>query len=51
MFKLDNGMRLGLWGKDTVAPEPTRPGGFEIGWPVTITVPSTDSPASGRSVA
>ena len=34
MFKLDNGMRLGLWGKDTVAPAPNQPGGFEIGWPV-----------------
>ena len=34
MFKLDNGMRLGLWGKDTVAPAPNAPGGFEIGWPV-----------------
>ena len=34
MFTLDNGMRLGLWGKDTVAPAPNAPGGFEIGWPV-----------------
>ena len=34
MFVLDNGMRLGLWGKDTVAPAPNQPGGFEIGWPV-----------------
>lgn len=34
MFRLDNGMRLGLWGKDTVKPEPNAPGGFEIGWPV-----------------
>ena len=34
MFKLDNGMRLGLWGKDTVSPTPNAPGGFEIGWPV-----------------
>lgn len=34
MFKLDNGMRLGLWGKDTVNPAPNAPGGFEIGWPV-----------------
>ena len=33
MFKLDSGMRLGLWGKDTVAPAPNAPGGFEIGWP------------------
>ena len=34
MFKLDNGMRLGLWGKDTVSPAPNASGGFEIGWPV-----------------
>jgi catechol 2,3-dioxygenase-like lactoylglutathione lyase family enzyme len=34
MFGLGNGMRLGLWGKDTVAPSPNQPGGFEIGWPV-----------------
>lgn len=34
MFKLDNGMRLGLWGKDTVAPTPNPSGGFEIGWPL-----------------
>ena len=34
MFRLDNGMRLGLWGKDTVSPAPNAPGGFEIGWPV-----------------
>lgn len=34
MFMLDNGMRLGLWGKDTVSPSPNTPGGFEIGWPV-----------------
>lgn len=34
MFKLDNGMRLGLWGKDTVSPAPNKPGGFELGWPV-----------------
>lgn len=34
MFALSDGMRLGLWGKDTVAPAPNPPGGFEIGWPV-----------------
>lgn len=34
MFLLDNGMRLGLWGTDTVVPAPNAPGGFEIGWPV-----------------
>jgi catechol 2,3-dioxygenase-like lactoylglutathione lyase family enzyme len=34
MFALNDGMRLGLWGKDTVAPAPNQPGGFEIGWPV-----------------
>jgi catechol 2,3-dioxygenase-like lactoylglutathione lyase family enzyme len=34
MFKLANGMRLGLWGKDTVSPAPTAPGGSELGWPV-----------------
>ena len=34
MFLLANGMRLGLWGKDTVVPAPNAPGGFEIGWPV-----------------
>jgi catechol 2,3-dioxygenase-like lactoylglutathione lyase family enzyme len=33
MFGLNGGMRLGLWGKDTV-PSPNPPGGFEIGWPV-----------------
>jgi catechol 2,3-dioxygenase-like lactoylglutathione lyase family enzyme len=33
MFGLNGGMRLGLWGKDTV-PSPNQPGGFEIGWPV-----------------
>lgn len=35
MFMLGSGMRLGLWGNDTVVPAPTAPGGFEIGWPVT----------------
>jgi predicted enzyme related to lactoylglutathione lyase len=34
MFRLDNGMRLGLWGTDTVSPAPNASGGFEIGWPV-----------------
>lgn len=34
MFALGDGMRLGLWGKDTVAPAANRSGGFEIGWPV-----------------
>jgi catechol 2,3-dioxygenase-like lactoylglutathione lyase family enzyme len=34
MFMLGNGMRLGLWGKDTVIPAANQPGGFEIGWPV-----------------
>ena len=34
MFMLGNGMRLGLWGKDTVAPAANQPGGSEIGWPV-----------------
>ena len=34
LFALGNGMRLGLWGKDTVAPPANPPGGFEIGWPV-----------------
>ncbi|MGV3552280.1 VOC family protein [Rhizobium sp.] len=34
MFKLDSGMRLGLWGTETVKPAPNAPGGFEIGWPV-----------------
>lgn len=34
MFALNDGMRLGLWGKDTVAPAANQPGGFEIGWPV-----------------
>ena len=34
MFALSDSMRLGLWGKDTVAPAPNQPGGFEIGWPV-----------------
>lgn len=34
MFALSDSMRLGLWGKDTVAPAPNQPGGFEIRWPV-----------------
>ena len=34
MFGLSDGMRLGLWRKDTVTPAANQPGGFEIGWPV-----------------
>jgi predicted enzyme related to lactoylglutathione lyase len=34
MFEARPGLRLGLWGKDTVNPEPNQPGGFELGLPV-----------------
>ncbi len=34
MFVLPNGLRLGLWGRDTVEPRATLPGGMELGFPV-----------------
>jgi catechol 2,3-dioxygenase-like lactoylglutathione lyase family enzyme len=34
MFVLSNGIRLGLWGRDTVEPLATLPGGMELGFPV-----------------
>ena len=55
MFALGNGMRLGLWGKETVAPAPNPPGGFEIGWPVDSNAEvdrlSAEWSASGVTIA